>query len=328
MSKLIRMILALQLSISAVSAFAFGSGTPSDGSSPPPLSNQPPPSLQHVFVVVLENENEENALQQPYLKKLASDGAYFSNYHGVTHPSQPNYIAMVSGSSQGVFGDGNVDINTAHLADLLEEKKLTWKVYAEGYPGNCFLGAGQGAYVRRHVPFLSFENIQKNKRRCQKIANADELEQDWAHGTLPNYVLYVPDLNNDGHDTTVGYAAAWLKKRFGSYLSDAKFMKDMLFVVTFDESGINLTNHIYTVALGDQVMSGAVIDPLALNELSGVPLPFVTITLPTGLCVFATERWTVVVPVQGLTGVHLYPPGPAAQEYDQVRVTFGATNPP
>src|SRR5262245_10182287 len=112
------------------------------------------PSFERIMIVVLENENEADAIEQPFLKSLAERGAYLRSYTAHTHPSQCNYIAMVSGDVHGVTDDGDYDLDVRHLGNLLEEKGLRWKVYAEGYPGNCRLDTRIGPYVRRHLPFI------------------------------------------------------------------------------------------------------------------------------------------------------------------------------
>ena len=98
-------------------------------------------AVARIFVVVLENEDASVALQQPFLASLAASGALLRNYHAVSHPSQPNYIAMVAGDAYGIDYDTPVTIDVAHLGDLLDAHGLSWKVYAEDYPGGCFLGS-------------------------------------------------------------------------------------------------------------------------------------------------------------------------------------------
>ena len=140
------------------------------------------PSFERVVVVVLENENASSAIAQPFLKRLAKQGAYLSAYRAITHPSQPNYIAMVAGDTHGVENDSNVDLDVRHLGDLLEARGLRWKVYAEGYPGSCRLDPRIGAYVRRHVPFISFKNVQNDPARCANIVCEAQFFDDVAAG--------------------------------------------------------------------------------------------------------------------------------------------------
>jgi hypothetical protein len=216
-----------------------------------------PPPFRKVFIVVLENTAYTDALAQPFLSELAGGGAVLTNFFAEAHPSFPNYVALTAGSSYGLTSDATVTLDVPHVGDLLEASGGTWKAYAEGYPGNCFLGASAGAYVRRHVPFLSFANVQADPARCARVVNASALADDVANGALADYSLYIPDLNNDGHDTGVAFADQWLARTFALWLADPSFTHRMLFVVTFDESAGAGPNHIYTALFGPGVVPGS-----------------------------------------------------------------------
>ena len=217
----------------------------------------PAAAFKKVMIVIFENTDYKKALEQPFFAKLAHEGGLMTRFFAETHPSQANYIALTSGSTQGVSGDGLVDLNVKHIGDLLEAKGKTWKVYAESYPGGCFLGAQSDTYVRKHNPFVSYKNIQNNPSRCANIVNGAELTQDIQRSSLPDFSLYIPDLNNDGHDTGVEYADQWFSKFFGPILQDRHFIQDMLFVTTFDESGWFGGNQIYTSFYGDSIVPGS-----------------------------------------------------------------------
>lgn len=215
------------------------------------------PDFNKVMIVVLENTNYNAAITQTFLADLAKRGARLDNMTALTHPSQGNYVSMIAGDTFGINSDKNIDLDQRHIGDLLEEKGLTWKVYAEDYPGDCFLGGSKGNYARKHVPFLSFKNVSTNLKRCGNIVNASQLDSDITSGNLSNYSLYIPNLKNDGHNTGVSFADQFMSKKFGPLLKDPKFMDHMLFIVTFDESGSNKTNQIYTAAFGSSVITGA-----------------------------------------------------------------------
>ena len=215
------------------------------------------PAFKKVFVIVLENTSAEKAHRQPYLKSLRQRGASLDRFYAVAHPSLPNYIAMTSGSTHGVAGNRAVNLDVRHLGDLLEAKKRTWRQYAGGYPGGCFLGERHDRYVRKHAPFLSYTNVQRDPARCANTVDAARLDEDIAEGRLADYSLYIPDVYDDGHHTGVAYADKWLQKTFDRKFNDARFMKDMLVIVTFDEDDNKHGNHIYTVLLGDSVIAGA-----------------------------------------------------------------------
>lgn len=232
------------------------------GWGPTALAGLPaPPPGPRVLLVVLENADYVEARTRPFLAQLAREGGLLRWSFAVGHPSQPNYLALTAGQTAGVDSDAMVTLDVPHLGDLLEARGRTWKVYAEGYPGGCFLGVGAGGYARRHVPFLSFQNVQADPARCRRIVEAAELATDIRQGTLPDYALYVPDVRHDGHDTGVDAADRWLAATFGPWLTEPRFMAQLLFIVTFDEGRRWWRrNHIYTVLYGDRVRAGSVSD--------------------------------------------------------------------
>ncbi|MBO9667419.1 MAG: hypothetical protein J7501_11490 [Bdellovibrio sp.] len=213
--------------------------------------------FKKVVVIYLENTDYAKAMQQPYLQALSTSGGALDNMYGLTHPSQGNYISFAGGDLLGVRNDNPVNLSESNLADLLEQHGYTWKSYAENFPGNCFPGSVTGRYVRKHNPFISFTNITSNPERCKNIVNSNEFFKDAAAGNLPNLSFYVPNLDDDGHDTGVAYSANWMKQVFDGLLKNPQFMQDTLVVVTFDESSKTGGNHIYTVLLGSNIQPGS-----------------------------------------------------------------------
>jgi hypothetical protein len=222
--------------------------------------------FQKVMYVIFENTDYDPTIQQSYFKKFAESGVLFTNFSAETHPSQPNYISMIAGSSLGITGDGDASINQMSIVDLLEAKGVSWKVYLEGFPGNCFTGS-TGTYVRKHNPFMSFVNIQSNPERCSHLVSADELESDIAQNKVPQYSFYVPNMENDGHDTSVTVSNAWFENKFDPLIANQEFMHDLLLVATFDEGGWFGPNHIYTAMIGSSVVPGSVVSD-QLNHTS------------------------------------------------------------
>ena len=207
--------------------------------------------VRRIVIVVLENTDEVNAVAQPFLSEFASRAALLRNYHALTHPSLPNYIAMVAGDTYGVVNDKALVLDAPHLGDLFDARGLRWKVYAEGYPGDCFTDLQSGRYVRRHVPFLNFANVQNDPVRCNaSIVNASQFDADIAAGALPAFAMYIPDLDNGGHDTGVAFADAWLRRRFGTLIDDPQFMKGTLLIVMFDEGTTSGPNVVYCAFYG------------------------------------------------------------------------------
>lgn len=242
--------------------------------------------FDRVLIIVLENVDYERAIQNKDLTELAAKGASFTNFHALFHPSYPNYLAMIAGTDFGrhrggsYFGDKQVNFpdDAAHrtIADSLIAAGLDFKQYAEELPmGPCpanvydqHVAAKRGNYVRRHVPFLSFREVQE--KWCDRVIRVDSgrsdnfFAQDAKKG-LVAYSFYTPNLNHDGHDTTVDVAGAWVKK----FLDDTfpeKLRQGTLVIITFDESGGNQDNRIFTLFLGDMVNDAAHQDPKVLAK--------------------------------------------------------------
>ncbi|MFZ4715563.1 MAG: alkaline phosphatase family protein [Bacteriovoracaceae bacterium] len=214
--------------------------------------------FKKVIWIVFENTDYKTALAQPDFNAISKQGVLLTNLLALIHPSQGNYINMMAGSNYSVKLDSNVDLNVNHLGDLLEKKGLDWRVYAESYPGKCFTGARSGTYVRKHNPFISFTNVSKNPERCKKIESSDLFAQDLANDHLPEFTMYIPDLKNDGHDTGADYSGKWLSSKFGSLFASAHKMKDLLVVITFDESkSYTGNNQVFTVLLGGSIIPGS-----------------------------------------------------------------------
>lgn len=122
----------------------------------------------------------------------------------------------------------------------------------ENYPGNCFSGdsSPDKLYRRKHNPFISFNDIRNDARRCQNIVDAKQLYVDIGRKNLPNFMYYTPNMNNDCHDTTLATCSAWFDSFINPLLKNSTFTDGNLIVITFDEDEYIELNHIYTALLG------------------------------------------------------------------------------
>jgi hypothetical protein len=230
--------------------------------------------FDRVLIIVLENQNYSSAMKDKFLADLASKGTSFSNFRNLCHPSYPNYLAMIAGSTFGARNDSQKDFpdDREHrtIGDLLE-----WSNYAEDYPATPtdakpFLDDERGKYARKHVPFLSFKKIQsesfhnvvsvdpKNPSNAF-VTDIQNFRRDPKRYPLPQYMFYSPNLDNDGHDPSsnppegLKQASDWLKNFFRTWFP-LEQMKGTLVIVTFDESEHDESpDRIYTVFLGDMV---------------------------------------------------------------------------
>lgn len=194
------------------------------------------PPFDRVIVVVMENKARSGVVGNPHapaFNAFARQGAVLSGYRGVTHPSLPNYLALVSGSTHGITSDcTDCTVGGNSLADTLEARHLTWKAYAEGLPRPGWTGPSHGRYAKKHVPFLYFRNVVSSRARLRQVVPLTQFDRDRAGGMLPNLSLVVPDLCHDMHDCSVAMGDAWLKRFVPPIL---KLPGTVIFVV-FDES--------------------------------------------------------------------------------------------
>jgi phosphatidylinositol-3-phosphatase len=224
---------------------------------------RPVPSFDHVIVIVLENKVRGSVLgnrSAPTFNSLASRHAVLAGYRGVTHPSLPNYLALVSGSTQGITSDCTAcSTGGRSLADTLEATGRTWKAYAEGLPRAGWTGAGTGRYVKRHVPFLYFRRVLARPARLRNVVPLSALSRDLAARRLPDFSLVVPDMCHDMHDCSVATGDAWLKRFVPPLLRSRQLANSAVFIV-FDESD-SADPRVASLALGPLVRSGSVYAP-------------------------------------------------------------------
>lgn len=241
--------------------------------------------FDRVVIIVLENADYELASQDKNLAALAAGGASFTNFHALFHPSYPNYLAMIAGTDFGIHNRGRLladnqkdfpaDAGHRTIADRLLAAGLDFKQYAEELPeGTCPTVSSQrmpdqrGNYARKHVPFMSFREVQE--KYCDRVIRVDSTKSDNnfvqdAKKGLVAYSFYTPNMNHDGHDTSAHFAGAWVKK-FLDETFPGNLRQGTLVIVTFDESGGNTDNRIFTLFLGDMVKPASQQDPQALAK--------------------------------------------------------------
>lgn len=162
-------------------------------------------NFQHVFIIMMENTGY-NALignpNAPWINQAAQTYGLATNYYGVTHPSQPNYIAATSGSTNGVTGDGHVDLSVTNIVDQLESHGKTWKAYMQSL-SLCTTklddACGNQLYERKHDPFASYTDVQSSPARMANIVDFSQLSTDLANNNVPDYSWISPDQCHDMH---------------------------------------------------------------------------------------------------------------------------------
>ena len=234
-------------SLVALTVTTLLAATPSASAAPVPL-----PRPDHVLVVVMENKDPGevlNSRQAPYLTALAKEGASFTNAHAETHPSQPNYIALFSGSTQGVTdNDCGHAIAQPNLGSELIAAGHTFAGYAEALPQAGSTVCTAGRYARKHSPWVNFTNLPRTTTNLPASALTS-----W--DSLPTVAFLTPDLCHDMHDCPVSTGDTWAKQHLDAYAQWAKAHNSLL-IVTFDENDGRPDNTILTVFAGAGVKPG------------------------------------------------------------------------
>jgi hypothetical protein len=208
------------------------------------------PTPKHVTVVMEENHAYSQIIgssQAPYINSLAADGALFTQSYAVTHPSEPNYMAIFSGSTDGLTADTcPVTSSAANLGSELLAASKTFVGYAEGLPSTGSTVCTSGEYARKHAPWVNFPAIPGSDSKPFSSFPSSNF------ANLPTVSFVIPNLLDDMHDGTIAEGDSWLSKNLSSYVSWAK-SNDSLLIVTWDEDNDASGNHIATIFVGPMV---------------------------------------------------------------------------
>lgn len=225
----------------------------------PTTATQSLPMLAHIVVIVMENESSSAIIgdhDAPFLNRLAGSYALAADYSALFHPSLPNYIAMTSGSNQGITDDrspptAGYAVSAANIADRIEASGRTWRAYAESMPSPGY-ATDTGLYATRHVPFLYYRDILDDPARLTShVVPFTRLAGDLrSAATTPDFVFITPNLRDDMHDAPVAVGDAWLARVVPTILASPAFTTTRsLLVVTWDE-GVGADQHVATIMAG------------------------------------------------------------------------------
>ncbi len=209
------------------------------------------PKPEHVVIVLEENKPFTKIMgspSAPYINELASRGVLFTSSHGVTHPSEPNYLALFSGSTHGIGNDVcPLELSGSNLATELAANGLSFASFAESMPYSGFEGCVSASYFRKHNPVANWKGLK------QLNLTFSDFPQDL--GKLPTVALLIPDQRNDMHDGSVAQGDAWLSRNIEPYAKWA-MTHDSLLIVTWDEDDGSDDNRIVTIFVGPMVIPG------------------------------------------------------------------------
>lgn len=231
------------------------------------------PRPDHVVVVIEENRGYGQIMDQSkrdsYIHALAKRGMLFTRSYGVTHPSQPNYLALFSGSTQGVISNSCPrTFDSDNLATALLDKGLSFVSYSESLPAAGDTRCTSGAYQRKHNPLV---NWQGTRLPASLNLSFDDFPVDFSR--LPSVAFVIPDQDNDMHDGGFDAADEWLRTRIDPYVEWA-FKHNSLLILTWDEDYYREDNHIVTLLVGPMVKTGTSDQPINHYNLLRTLLDF------------------------------------------------------
>jgi acid phosphatase len=210
------------------------------------------PAYDHIVMVMFENKavSQITSSSAPYFTSLAGQGAKFTQSYAITHPSQPNYLAFFSGSTQGSTNDNcPLTFSGTNLGSQLIAAGKTFKGYSESMPSNGYTGCSSGTYRRKHNSWVDFTNVPSSSNLTYASFPTD-------FTTLPHVAFVTPNMCNDMHDCSIATGDTWLKNHLDAYAQWAKTHNSLL-IVTFDEDDSSSMNHIYTAFVGAHVVVGS-----------------------------------------------------------------------
>ncbi|KAJ9112662.1 hypothetical protein QFC19_000682 [Naganishia cerealis] len=218
-----------------------------------PIQPRIPGKAYSRFIQIwLENTDFDAAQASTTFSKLASEGILLTNYNGVTHPSEPNYVASIAGDFFGMSDDSFYALpgNVSTQVDLLEAHNVSWATYQENMPYIGFSGdyaqkdylnssskTPYTYYKRKHNPFIICDSVASVPARMNRIRNFNDFAVDLNATALPSWVYITPNLVNDAHDTNVTFVSAWLEYFLVPLLANPNFNdNETLILLTFDEN--------------------------------------------------------------------------------------------
>lgn len=218
------------------------------------------PRPDHVVIVIEENHAYDEIIgnpDAPYINALGARGALFNRSYAVTHPSEPNYLALFSGSTQGLRSDSCPHTYTGpNLASELVRHKRSFAIYSESMPVVGYAGCRSGNYYRKHNPAVNWQGV--NVRAAMNLPYT-RFPVDF--DALPTVSFVIPNAIHDMHDGTVRQGDRWLRKHLDAYVRWARTHNSLL-ILTWDEDDRQSGNHIPTLFVGPMVRPGVYTTPI------------------------------------------------------------------
>lgn len=225
--------LSLSVALSLVTtACALGNGSAHLAS---PTTAPTAQTHPHVMVIMEENRSPSDVVankHMPYTNWLASQYGLATNWTAVWHPSLPNYLALISGSTHDVIDDLSYhSFDGDNLGSQLSTAGISWKAFMQDMPAPCSNVDSVGKYAKKHNPFAFFTRITKSPDCADHVVPTTEFDVN----NLPDFVWYTPDMCADGHDCNDEVVDSALQALVPKVLASAWYAQGGTIIITWDE---------------------------------------------------------------------------------------------
>jgi phosphatidylinositol-3-phosphatase len=204
------------------------------------------PVINHVMVIVMENHSYSDVIgHAPFITALAKRCGLATNYHAITHPSLPNYLAMTSGSIHRIHSDcqpQSCPVRGPNVFSQVSRHHLRWRAYAESMSTFCDRGS-HGLYAARHVPAVYYTRLRSGCRR--HVRPLGKLRTGRLHlalnsGHAPAYMFVTPNLCDDMHSCALSSGDNWAAKWIPMITKSRTYRRGhMAILLVWDEGGGN-----------------------------------------------------------------------------------------
>jgi phosphatidylinositol-3-phosphatase len=229
------------------------SATPSTTTSGPcGTTTTAPATYDHVVWILMENHSYNEIIgspSAPYINQIAGQCGLATNYFAVSHPSLPNYIALTSGSTQGITDDNPPSSHPLNVPSIFSQLDPgNWRSLEESMPSNCDK-SDSGEYAVRHDPATYYTNLSDCSTLDVPLGSTPDLSA--------KFTFVTPNLIDDMHDGTVQQGDTWLSTFLPKVLSSAEYQAGKTAVyITWDEDDGSQNNQVSTIVIAPSVTPG------------------------------------------------------------------------
>src|ERR1019366_4636304 len=216
-----------------------------------PCGEKATPHYDYVVWIVLENVGYSvtDSPSAPYLRSLALSCGLATQDYAVSHPSLPNYVALTSGSTQGITDDGEPSVHPLSVPSIFSELRGNWTSLVESMPSKCD-HVTSGEYAARHNPAVYYHGLSAT---CPRNDVPLSLPLDLTKA----FTFIVPNVCNDMHSCPVATGDEWLRRIVPLIVASSQYQsRSLALFITFDENDAQASNQVPTWVIAPSVPRG------------------------------------------------------------------------